>query len=72
MIPQAKVENKFKTLREWRAFRRLPKNQIAKALEVHPSTYNNMEDNPQDVTVREATILAEIFECKVEEINFFE
>ncbi|MNW47223.1 helix-turn-helix protein [compost metagenome] len=72
MIPQAKTESDTKTLREWRAFKRLTKSKVAKFLDVHPSTYASMENKPMDVTVREAAILAELFECRVEEINFFE
>lgn len=71
MIPQGKVEN-LKTLREWRAYKRLSKAEIAKALGVHPSTYGRMENRPADVSVREANQLAEIFECEVAQINFFE
>ncbi|MNI39653.1 helix-turn-helix protein [compost metagenome] len=72
MIPKAMTEGNSKTLREWRAFKRLTKAKVAKHLDVHPTTYASMENRPMDVTVREAVILAEIFECKVEEINFFE
>ena len=61
-----------KTLREWRAYKRLSKSEIAKALDVHPSTYTRMESRPADCTVREANILADVFGCAVEQINFFE
>lgn len=68
----AATEQAAKTLREWRAFRRKTKAEVAKALEVHPSTYARMEDRPADVTMREASLLAKIFNCEVGEINFFD
>ncbi|MEF2965088.1 helix-turn-helix transcriptional regulator [Paenibacillus sp. M1] len=71
MVPNA-TPSTVKTLREWRAYRRLPKAQIAKILSVHPSTYAKMEDRPGDVSMNDARILAEIFECRLEEINFFD
>lgn len=71
MIPSG-TQRVLRTLREWRVFRRATKAEIAQALGVHPSTYARMEDRPEDATVKEAILLAEFFECEVEEINFFE
>lgn len=71
MIPKETAINQ-KTLREWRAFRRLTRKEVAKRLDVHPSTYARMENHPSDVSVLEANLLAEIFDCGVTEINFFE
>lgn len=61
-----------KTLREWRAYLRLTKADVAHGLGVHPSTYARMEAHPEDVTVGEANVLAKIFGCEVSGINFFE
>lgn len=61
-----------RTLREWRAYRIMTKAAVAKALDVHPTTYANMEKRPGDVSVKDANQLAQIFGCDVGEINFFE
>ncbi|OPG98964.1 hypothetical protein B2I21_07350 [Chryseobacterium mucoviscidosis] len=71
MIP-SETQNTFRTLREWRVYRRLEKRIIAQALDVHPSTYARMEDRPEDVSVSEANVLADVFQCELQEINFFE
>lgn len=71
MIPKSGSKN-TKTLREWRAFRRLSKAAIAQSLGVHPSTYARMENRPGEVSVREANLLAQAFDCEVGDINFFD
>ncbi|MNC09005.1 helix-turn-helix protein [compost metagenome] len=71
MVPDGQTRA-VKTLREWRAYRRLSKAEIAKVLGVHPSTYSRMETRPADITVKEATILADVLTCEVGEINFFD
>lgn len=61
-----------RTVREWRAFRKLTKSSIAARLGVHSGTYKRMEDHPEKTTFEEALRLADVFGCKVGEIIFFE
>ncbi|MFC8686373.1 helix-turn-helix transcriptional regulator [Brevibacillus porteri] len=61
-----------KTLREWRAVWNLTKQEVAKRLKVHPSTYAKWESKPEDIKISDAVRLAAVFQCKVHEINFFE
>lgn len=61
-----------KTLREWRAVWNLTKQDVAKQLKVHPSTYAKWERNPEDIKINDAARLAVVFQCRVQEIIFFE
>lgn len=65
-------DNETKTLREWRAYKRMTKCGVAKEIGVHPATYARMENNPSSVSMREATLLAETFGCETSEIFFLE
>ncbi|WP_027085439.1 helix-turn-helix transcriptional regulator [Cohnella panacarvi] len=61
-----------KTLREWRAYKNLDKQDIAAAIGVHPSTYAKWEAKPSDMKIREAVRVAQALECEVSAIIFFE
>ncbi|MDQ1233315.1 transcriptional regulator with XRE-family HTH domain [Paenibacillus sp. SORGH_AS306] len=61
-----------KTIREWRAFRKLTKTKIASELRIHVSTYTRMEDRPSSVSMEDAVKLSEVFQCEVGNIIFFE
>jgi Predicted transcriptional regulators len=69
--PRASTDRR-RTVREWRAFRRLTKTEIARRLDVHLSTYINMEDHPEEIKMKYANRLADIFECELHDIIFFE
>lgn len=61
-----------RTLREWRAYRMLSKQDLAGAIGVHASTYAKWEANPEEIRMRDAARIAEILGCSVRDINFFE
>lgn len=61
-----------RTIREWRAYRKLTKSKIANNMKVCISTYTRMENRPESVSMHEAAELADVFECKVRDIIFFE
>lgn len=61
-----------RTVREWRAFRKYSKSAMAAQLGVHGSTYRRIEDNPDQLSLSEALRLAEVLDCQVGEIIFFE
>ncbi|WP_342419831.1 helix-turn-helix transcriptional regulator [Paenibacillus sp. FSL H8-0168] len=61
-----------RTLREWRAYRKLSKTAVAEKLDIHTSTYTRMEERPETITMLESMELAKVFGCVVGEIIFFE
>jgi transcriptional regulator with XRE-family HTH domain len=61
-----------RTLREWRAFKNLGKQDMAVAMGIHPSTYAKWEAKPEDLRIREAVQVAGVLGCEVSEIIFFE
>ncbi|WP_211750413.1 helix-turn-helix transcriptional regulator [Paenibacillus sp. Marseille-Q4541] len=61
-----------RTIREWRAYRKLTKTKIADSMKVCISTYTRMENRPESVSMQEASELADVFECRVRDIVFFE
>ena len=61
-----------RTLREWRAYIDFNKQEMAKALKIHPSTYANWEEHPEDIKMRDAARIAELLKCEVSQIIFFE
>lgn len=61
-----------KTVREWRAFRRMTKGAVAKEIGVHPATYARMENNPSTITIRHVALLADVFGCNADDIFFLE
>ncbi|MNP68181.1 hypothetical protein D3C76_1640980 [compost metagenome] len=69
--PRAATDRR-RTVREWRAFRRLSKKEIAYRMGVHLSTYANMEDHPEEIKMKHAHQLSAIFGCEIHDIIFFE
>lgn len=61
-----------RTVREWRAYLRLSKSEVAKRMGVHVQTYTRMEDKPESITLTEAVKLSSVFGCVPKEIIFFE
>lgn len=61
-----------RTLREWRALKKMDKQDLATAIGVHPSTYAKWEDHPADIKIKEAVRIAEVLNCDVSDIIFFE
>ncbi|MHA7580431.1 helix-turn-helix transcriptional regulator [Paenibacillus vandeheii] len=61
-----------RTIREWRAYRKLTKSAMALKLGVHNNTYKRIEEQPEKLEIEEAMRLAEALECKMSEIIFFE
>lgn len=61
-----------RTLREWRAKRKLNKQDVSKRLGVAPSTYAKWESNPADMKIADAVRISEVLECKLSDIIFFE
>jgi DNA-binding XRE family transcriptional regulator len=61
-----------RTVREWRAYRRLSKSEVAKQMKVHTQTYSRMEDKPENITLTYAVKLSSVFGCDPKEIIFFE
>ncbi|ETK29927.1 hypothetical protein ERIC1_1c34860 [Paenibacillus larvae subsp. larvae DSM 25719] len=61
-----------RTLREWRANRNYVKQDMAKALGIHPSTYAKWEKNPEEIKICDAIRIAEVLHCNIKDIIFFE
>ncbi len=61
-----------RTVREWRAYLKLTRNEMAEKLDIHPSTYSRMENHPGTIRMDDAAALAEAFGCNVKDIIFFE
>lgn len=61
-----------KTVREWRAYRRLTKSEVAKQMNINIQKYSRMEDRPENITLTYAVKLSSVFECDPKEIIFFE
>lgn len=66
------VEVAKRTLREWRAKRKLNKAAMSKKLGVHASTYAKWENNPEEISIKEAIRISEVLGCRVRDIIFFE
>ncbi|MEC0234035.1 helix-turn-helix transcriptional regulator [Paenibacillus kribbensis] len=64
--------NYIRTLREWRAYKKMDKKAVAKALCVSESTYTRMENAPHKISIGNAVVLSKLFGCDMKEINFFE
>ena len=60
-----------RTLKEWRVHHDLKMTDVAEYLGVHYVTYSKLEKNPELITIRQALLLAELFECETDEIIFF-
>ncbi|MDN4069985.1 helix-turn-helix transcriptional regulator [Paenibacillus vini] len=61
-----------RTIREWRAYRRLQKGEIATRMGVFISAYSRMENEPEEIEMKDAEKLASIFGCSLYDIIFFE
>lgn len=61
-----------RTMREWRAYLKMTKNDIAKKIGVHPSTYATWEEYPENIKIGDTIRIAQAFHCEVNEIDFFE
>lgn len=59
-----------KTIREWRAYRKFTKKEVALSIGIHQSTYSKWEDNPSDIRIADIPRLAEAFQCHANEIIF--
>lgn len=66
------MENVKRTLREWRAFLKLNKQEMARMLGIHPATYSKWEDKPEEIRVCDVVKIANVLKCDVSEIIFFE
>ncbi|WP_311080912.1 helix-turn-helix transcriptional regulator [Paenibacillus polymyxa] len=72
MNPNAESTIHMKTLREWRAYKKLSKRKVAEVLGVSESTYVRMEKRPYKLSIETAMALSEFYQCDLREINFFE
>ncbi|KAF6569044.1 helix-turn-helix transcriptional regulator [Paenibacillus sp. EKM206P] len=72
MNPNAESTVQMKTLREWRAYKKLSKRKVAEVLGVSESTYVRMEETPYKLSIKTAMALSEFYQCDLREINFFE
>lgn len=69
---QTTFSERRRTIREWRAYRRLQKGEMASRMGVYISTYSRMENEPQEIKMKDAEKLASIFGCSLYDIIFFE
>lgn len=58
------------TMKMARIYAKKTQQQLADKMGVHVQTYAKMENNPEDVTIREAKLFAEIVGLPWEEIFF--
>ncbi|KGE18483.1 helix-turn-helix domain-containing protein [Paenibacillus wynnii] len=61
-----------RTMREWRAYLNLSKQDVGRSLGIHPSTYAKWERNPEEIKVCDIERIADAFKCDPKEIIFFE
>ncbi len=61
-----------RTIREWLAYKEFSKQHVANLLGVHGSTFDAWMRQPDKMKIRHAVKLAEIFDCDVGDIIFFE
>ena len=67
------MENQKRTIREWRAFRRLNKKKLAEFIGVSFPTYHKWENGRAgEIRFRQAILLSKAFQCEVDDIIFFE
>lgn len=64
------MSNKF-TLKELRARKNKTQAEAAKELNISTQTYNNWENNPRKIKLREALKLAKYFDVDIGEIKVF-
>lgn len=58
------------TMKQARVGANLTQQQVADRLGVHVQTYMRMEQNPQDVTIKQGKMFSEIVGCNFEDIFF--
>ena len=61
-----------RTIREWLAYKKFTKQHVAGLLGVHGSTFDAWMRQPDKIRIKDAVKLADIFDCDVGEIIFFE
>ena len=58
------------TMKQARVGANMTQQQVADKLGVHVQTYQRMEQNPQDVTIKQGKIFSAIVGCNFEDIFF--
>lgn len=58
------------TMKQARVGADMTQQQIADKMGVHVQTYQRMEQNPQDVTIKQGKVFSEIVGCNFEDIFF--
>ena len=58
------------TMKQWRLARELTQNQMADKCGVHRNTYASWEEKPENVSVKNAQIIANALDVTVEDIFF--
>ena len=65
------TENKKKK-KKARILADLTQEQVAKSLNIHPITYSKWEKNPEEISIKNAKIIANVLGRSVDEIFFKE
>ena len=64
-------EEKMKlTLEEWRRAKKISQEQMADLIGVHVNTYRSWEENPGDMRLSKAALVAEKLELSIDDILF--
>lgn len=58
------------TLEEWRRAKKISQEQMADLIGVHVNTYRSWEENPGDMRLSKAALVAEKLELSIDDILF--
>lgn len=58
------------TLEEWRRAKKISQEQMADLIGVHVNTYRSWEENPGDMRLSKAALIAEKLELSIDDILF--
>lgn len=56
------------SIREWRRIKEISQEEMAKLCDVHPNTYRAWEENPSEIKIGKALLIAERFGISLNDI----
>lgn len=58
------------TLRQWRGAKELTQKEMSEKLGVHINTYQKWEEKPENVKIKDAKSISEVFGVPIDDIDF--
>lgn len=58
------------TLKAWRRAREISQQKMADQLSIHVNTYQNWEEHPEDISIKNAVKICQILDLKLADIEF--